>query len=59
MEHLPTQYIKGSIHQEHITALNMYTSDNKASKIHESEADTTEKKNSQIQNRGHRFQLSQ
>lgn len=37
----------------------MYTSDNKASKIHESEADTTEKKNSQIQNRGHRFQLSQ
>lgn len=27
--------IKGSIHQEHIITLNMYTSNNKASKIYE------------------------
>lgn len=44
--------IKGSIHQEYITILSVYTSNNKASKIHKAKTDTTKRKNSQIQNHG-------
>ena len=50
--------IRGSIHQEDITTLNVYISSNKASKIHEAQTNISERKNYQIQNHGWRFQLS-
>lgn len=50
--------IEGSILQGVIMTLNVSTSNNKASKIHEAQINISERKNSQIQNHGWTFQLS-
>lgn len=50
--------IKGSIHQEHRTILNVYTPKKQSSKIHEAKTHRAERKNRQIYNNSQELQES-
>lgn len=51
----PFKTIKWSVHQEDIIIRNVYAPNNRASNIHESKTDRTEKRNQQSHNYSWRF----
>ena len=47
--------IKGSIHQEDLTIINVYKPNNRASKVHDAKIDGIKGKNKQFENNSWRF----